>query len=137
MLNKRCRKYPVQEAHFNNVIPYPGTELYEWVKKNNYFLRQPEEYLNNASFWEKRPIFETPELPEAERIRLTGYLHKVRDEIHREAIIRMFRGHRLIGRLAGLVVANGLFERFYYRSKYWRKVIEYFRYKLPFGAKVA
>jgi len=132
---KLCRKYPIQEAHFNNVIPYPGTELYELVKSNNYFLRQPDEYLNNASFWEKRPIFETPELPEAERIRLTAYLHKVRDDIHREAIIRMFRGHKLIGRLASLIVANGLFERFYYLSKYWRKVIEYFRYKLPFGAK--
>ncbi|HEY97636.1 MAG TPA: radical SAM protein [Dehalococcoidia bacterium] len=132
-----CRKYPVQEAHFNNVIPYPGTELYEWVKSNNYFLRQPDEYLNNASFWEKRPIFQTPELPEAERIRLTAYLHEVRDEIHRKAVVRMFGGHRLIGKLASLVVANGLFERFYYRSKYWRKVIEYFRYKLPFGARAA
>ena len=34
----------------------------------------------------------TLELPEAERIRLTAYLHKVRDKIHREAITRMFRG---------------------------------------------
>ena len=63
----------------------------------------------------------TLELPEAEKIRLTAYLHKVRDKIHREAITRMFRGHKLIGKLASLVVTNGLFERLYYRSKYRRK----------------
>ena len=130
-----CRKYPIQEAHFNNVIPYPGTELYEWVKKNNYFLRQPDEYLNNASFWEKEPIFETPELPEAERVRLTGYLHEVRDEIHREAIYRIFGGNRLIGKLASLIIMNSFLERFYYQSRFWRKITEYFRYKLPFGSK--
>jgi radical SAM superfamily enzyme YgiQ (UPF0313 family) len=125
-----CRKYPIQEVHFNNVVPYPGTELYNWIEEHDYFLRQPDEYLNNASFWESVPIFQTPELPEAERVRLTGYLHKVRDELHREAVSRIFRKRRLIGRLASMIVANGLFERFYYRSRFWRKIIEFFRYKL-------
>jgi anaerobic magnesium-protoporphyrin IX monomethyl ester cyclase len=130
-----CRKYPIQEAHFNNVVPYPGTELYEWVENNNYFLRQPDEYLNNASFWEKEPIFETPELPRAERVRLTGYLAGMRNEIHRQAIGRLFHGHKLIGRLAGYILANGFLERYYYQSRFWRKIVEYFRYKLPFGAR--
>ena len=57
------RKYPVQEVHFNNTIPYPGTELFDWVEKHGGFLRAPDEFLNNASFWEDEPIFETPELP--------------------------------------------------------------------------
>ena len=128
-----CRKYPVQEVHFNNVVPYPGTELYEWVRNNNHFLRQPEEYLNNASFWEKKPIFETTELPKAERVRLTGYLHNVRDEVHREAIRRMFGRHKLTGKLAGRIFANSFLERFYYRSRFFRKIIEVFRYKLALG----
>jgi anaerobic magnesium-protoporphyrin IX monomethyl ester cyclase len=124
------RKYPIQEVHFNNVVPYPGTELYDWVKKNDYFLRQPDEYLNNASFWEKAPIFETPELPEAERIRLTKYLHNVREEVHREAIRRIFHKYRLIGNLVSRLLAGSFLERFYYKSRFWRKTIEYFRYKL-------
>jgi radical SAM superfamily enzyme YgiQ (UPF0313 family) len=41
-------KYPLQDVHFYNIIPYPGTELYDWVKENNRFLRQPEEYLNGS-----------------------------------------------------------------------------------------
>jgi anaerobic magnesium-protoporphyrin IX monomethyl ester cyclase len=127
------RKYPVQEVHFNNVIPYPGTELYEWVEKNNYFLRQPDEFLNNASFWEKVPIFETPELPRAERIRLTKYLHDVRKEIHRDAIRRIFHRYRLIGKLASLLLADSFLERYYYKSRFWRKIVEDFRYRLSGG----
>lgn len=128
-----CRKYPIQEVHFNNVVPYPGTELYEWIKNHNYFLREPDEYLNNASFWEKVPIFETPELPRAERVRLTKYLHGVRKEIHREAICRRFGRHRFIGKLAGRILDNRFLERFYYQNKFIRKIIEVFRYKLARG----
>jgi len=124
------RKYPIQEVHFNNVIPYPGTELYDWVKKNHYFLRQPDEFLNNASFWEKVPIFETPELPEAERVRLTKYLHTVRKEIHRDAIRQVFHRYRLLGKLASYLLADSFLERLYYKSRFWRKIVEDFRYRL-------
>jgi radical SAM superfamily enzyme YgiQ (UPF0313 family) len=123
-----CRKYPIQEVHFNNVVPYPGTELYNWIKEKNYFLRQPDEYLNNASFWEKRPIFETPELPEAERIRLTNYLQEIRKEVHRAAIHRIFHKNGLIGKLASGILSNRRLERFYYQSRFWRRIIEHFRY---------
>ena len=125
-----CRKYPIQEVHFNNVIPYPGTELYRWVNEKGYFLRSPDEFLNNASFWEKVPIFETPELPEAERIRLTAYLQKEREEVHRKAVSYMFRKHRLIGSVASFMIANGFLDRFYYQSRFWRRIIEFFRYNL-------
>jgi anaerobic magnesium-protoporphyrin IX monomethyl ester cyclase len=127
---KLSRKYPIQEVHFNNIVPYPGTELFEWIKQRNYFLRQPDEYLNNASFWEKKQIFQTPELPEAEKIRLTKYLYDVRKEIHREAIGRMFHRSKLVGRLASVVLSNKYLEKFYYKSRFWRRIIEYFRYKL-------
>lgn len=130
-----CRKYMVQEVHFNNVVPYPGTELYDWIAERRYFLRQPDEYLNDASFWERRPIFETPEMPEAERVRLTRYLRHVRDEIHRQAIQRMFRAHRVLGILAGRILSNRLLERFYYRRRFWRTIMEGFRYRLDASGK--
>jgi anaerobic magnesium-protoporphyrin IX monomethyl ester cyclase len=131
------RKYPIQEVHFNNVVPYPGTDLYNWVKENNRFLRQPDEYLNNASFWEKVPIFETPELPAAARIRLTRYLHEVRQEIHRQAIQRILHKYRFIGNLASWILANDLLERFYYRSVFIRRILEGVRYSLSSGKKAA
>jgi radical SAM superfamily enzyme YgiQ (UPF0313 family) len=123
------RKYPVQEVHFNHIIPYPGTELFDWIKENNYFLRQPDEFLNSASHLENVPIFETPELPEAERISLFKYLTKVRNEVHQNEVRRAFRKYKLIGKLASLVLVNGFFEKLFYQSKFWRKVVELFRYK--------
>jgi anaerobic magnesium-protoporphyrin IX monomethyl ester cyclase len=126
---KISRKYPIQEVHFNSIIPYPGTELYDWIKENKYFLRQPEEFLNNATFWDEEPIYETPELPAAERRKIPGYVSKVRREVHRDAVRRIFHRSRLIGNIMGFILANSLLERLYYQSNFWRKSMEYFRYR--------
>lgn len=126
---KISRKYPIQEVHFNSIIPYPGTELYDWIKGNNYFLRQPEEFLNNATFWDEEPIFETPELPAAIRRKIPGYVHEVRQEVHKEAVRRIFYKNKLIGKLASVILTNSILERLYYQSNFWRKFMEYFRYK--------
>src|SRR4030042_279229 len=40
-----ARKYPVARVNFNNAIPYPGTEMFDYVKEHNLFLIPPEEYL--------------------------------------------------------------------------------------------
>ena len=55
------------EVRFYNTEPYPGTEIYEWVKKNGKFLVEPEEYLNSRSRWEENPIFETDNFSAKER----------------------------------------------------------------------
>ena len=58
---------PDQVRYFN-LIPYPGTELFEWVKQNGKFLHQPEDYLNDLNYWGEEPVFETDEFPREERI---------------------------------------------------------------------
>lgn len=68
-------KYPVYDVRFYNLIPFPGTELYEWVKQHGYFLR--EDYLNDASHWVNEPIFETPELNRKQRRDLYNYASRV------------------------------------------------------------
>lgn len=54
---------------FNNLIPYPGTEVYEWIKnnKNARFLYPPEVYLNELTQKKLIPVFETDEFPLEER----------------------------------------------------------------------
>ena len=49
------RRYPIQDAHFYNIIPYPGTELFDWLKENDLFLMDPEEYLNKVSRAREHP----------------------------------------------------------------------------------
>jgi radical SAM superfamily enzyme YgiQ (UPF0313 family) len=57
------------EVRFYNAEPYPGTEFFDWIKKNGTFLSEPEEYLNSRSRWEESPIFETPDFTSKERIK--------------------------------------------------------------------
>ena len=56
------QKYPVVDIAFYHLIPFPGTELYEWVKANNRFRFKSPDYLNNASHWVNEPLFTTDEL---------------------------------------------------------------------------
>jgi len=59
-------------AVFYVLIPYPGTELFEWASSHGYFLYPPEEYLNfNAQERAKNLILiETPELSAKDRLKL-------------------------------------------------------------------
>lgn len=135
---RMTKKYPIQEVHFYNTIPTPGTELFNWVRENNLFLVQPEEYLNYASFWVNDPVFETPELPKEERLKLFTYLYKVRKQVHRDAMLRILRKkpvmrvlvrNRMIGQLLTYLLVHRFVEKFFYQNVFTRKIIEGFRYK--------
>lgn len=54
---------------FNNLIPYPGTEVYTWIEnnKNAKFLYNPEAYLNELTHKKLMPVFETDEFKFEER----------------------------------------------------------------------
>lgn len=60
-------KYPIVAANFYNIIPYPGTELFDYLQKNNLFLIDPKVYLNNVTTRNMRPLFRTASMTMAER----------------------------------------------------------------------
>lgn len=122
-------KYPLQDVHFYNIIPFPGTELYEWVKKNDRFILQPEDYLNDVTFNEINPIFDTPELPYEERLKLFKYLEGVRKQVHKKAVQRMFKNIPLVGSLAKTIVSTDLFLKLFYQSFAIRRFVDSQRYK--------
>ena len=86
-----ARKYPVFDAKFYNLIPFPNTEIYEWIEVYDDFLSPPEEYLNNASHWDVEPLFETPEFPRAERVRMLKRAQQVRKQIRKAAMRRKLK----------------------------------------------
>lgn len=65
---KLALKYPIFTAKFFNLVPYPGTELYNYVKKNNLFLIPPEEYFNKATHFLNVPVFTTREMSTEKRM---------------------------------------------------------------------
>ncbi len=89
-----AQSYPVADAKFFSLIPLPGTALYTWVSEHGYFVTPPEEYLNdpahwqNDARWDQRPVFETPELPFAQRIEALAYVAGVQRDIRARALQR-------------------------------------------------
>ncbi|MFQ5720893.1 MAG: B12-binding domain-containing radical SAM protein [Candidatus Aminicenantales bacterium] len=122
-------RYPVQDVHFYNIIPYPGTELFDWIKKNNYFLIQPGTYLNDISCLDKIPVFETPELREKERIEIFNYLERIRRKINKKAIQRFFGKKGFLGKIVSSIVLNSFTVKLFYGNFFIRKFIEKIRYK--------
>ncbi|MEK6808729.1 MAG: radical SAM protein [Nanoarchaeota archaeon] len=68
---KQALELPLDEVRFYNAIPYPGTELYNWVEKNGKWAIKPEVYLNDITSFDDRPVFETDDFSIADRIEAT------------------------------------------------------------------
>ena len=62
-----AKRMPFDQVNFWNMIPYPGTELLEWIKNNATLLYPEEVYLNRDSRCDGRPIFETADFSAEER----------------------------------------------------------------------
>ncbi len=127
---KLTLKYPVHDVHFYNTIPYPGTELFDWVQEHNAFLKKPEEYLNDMSCLVNEPVFETPELPADKRRELHKYLSKINKKVHRENICRKIGGPRFIQFLAKHLLNDWLIEKLFHQSVFFHKMIDRYRYRL-------
>jgi radical SAM superfamily enzyme YgiQ (UPF0313 family) len=80
---KLSLRYRIKDVRFYNIIPFPRTELYEWIEKNSEFLRDPNTYLNSTSLWDDEPIFETKELSYEERKEVLRLTKKIRNTIRR------------------------------------------------------
>src|SRR3989338_1700095 len=66
---KCAEEIDVDQLRFYNMIPYPGTEMFEWIKQNGRFLYPPEAYLNDFNYWGEEPVFETDDFTREERIK--------------------------------------------------------------------
>jgi radical SAM superfamily enzyme YgiQ (UPF0313 family) len=91
----------VDFVNFYNLVPYPGTETYEWVKQHGRFLVPEEEYLRHISYRDNKPIFETDEFTAAERMRII----KESFALYHKTLLRFRLGRRL-GYLAYLLICT-------------------------------
>jgi len=97
---KFARRMPFDFVNFWNLVPYPGTELLEWVRENAILLYPEEVYLNRTSYGEARPIFETADFSAEERRKAYQLGHS----LERESIAYWKMG-RFWGRV-GLAISS-------------------------------
>lgn len=97
-------KYPVTEAFFYNLTPFPDTELYDWVEKNGYFALPPSEYLNGNMHWSNTPAFFTPELSVKQRKLIYKRGLKISNKLRRAYKFLCYRdGFRKVAVLGNLL----------------------------------
>jgi radical SAM superfamily enzyme YgiQ (UPF0313 family) len=95
-----AQKYAISGAYFYNLIPFPGTELFEWIRKNDYFIKQPDFYLNEIAHYDNIPLFETPEMNMKERKKAYREAKKVARKIYRKYVARKLSR---LGAFAGMI----------------------------------
>jgi radical SAM superfamily enzyme YgiQ (UPF0313 family) len=64
-----AKKLPANYVNFSNMVPYPGTETYGYIKEKGKFLLPKETYLTESTTKLGNPVFETPEFSSEERIK--------------------------------------------------------------------
>lgn len=84
-------KYPISDVHFYNPLPFPGSELYDWVLKNGYFIEDFSKYINEHCNFSNKPVFATPELSAKERTKLLEKSKRVEKKILRRYIARKMK----------------------------------------------
>ncbi|GFP28017.1 B12-binding domain-containing radical SAM protein [Candidatus Hakubella thermalkaliphila] len=94
-----ARSLPTDFVNMYNLVPYPGTDLYHWIKQNGRFLVDEKTYLSGIAAYDDNPIFETKEFPREERVKA---LKKGRALYERRVI--QFRLGKTLGYLGYLLM---------------------------------
>lgn len=123
-------RYPVFSARFYNVIPFPKTELFDFVKKNNYFILKPVDYLNNVNHFTNVPIFWTPEMSAEERKRAFDLGQATQSQVYRNFFIKQFKRHGPLGKILAYTLSSKIFLNVYWSTPMVRKLADFFRYRL-------
>lgn len=121
-------RYPITSAKFYNIIPFPTTELYDWIEKNNYFIRSPEEIMNNASHFINQPCFYTPEMSVLDRRRAFRMGQGVTRKIRRQFIERKIKAPLVIKRSFSWIYTQPFVERMSVNNPDFVRIKEALRY---------
>ncbi|MDD5066390.1 MAG: radical SAM protein [bacterium] len=122
-------KYPVFTAKFFNLIPYPGTELYEYLKKNDLFLVQPEEYFNKATHSINVPVFKTREMSIDERMNAFKTGTQTEIQVVRNFLRNKYSKVWLVRSILSLMPLKFILN-LYWNNRLFRKIVSKIRYYL-------
>jgi len=123
------QKYPVKRIILNNPVPYPGTELFDIVKRNGWFVIQPEEYLNTTTEDVTEPVFATPELSREQRIEILKKSRKIERQVTIRAVYRMYQKFGILGYVMAWIFSLPFFEKLFFKNKIFRQLIEMIRHR--------
>ena len=132
-----AKKYPVMKAFFFNLIPFPGTELYEYVHKHNLLVGPYDELINRPDELKLRsqPFFWTPEMSIEERVEALKMTQALSFEIQMNTLRRKLEPR--VGKWPAIVLSrigqSPAFERFSLKHRRLRMILD----RIVFGMRRA
>ncbi|MFC1581037.1 B12-binding domain-containing radical SAM protein [Thermodesulfobacteriota bacterium] len=125
-------KYPVFRVNFYNIIPYPKTEIYEWIEKKGYFIREPKDYLNDLSANDIAPVFKTEEMSVSEKIELLREARRIERKVLENSVLRRLERIKvrgILGKIIAYLLSRKITEELIFKHVIIRKIFEYARYQ--------
>jgi anaerobic magnesium-protoporphyrin IX monomethyl ester cyclase len=119
-------RYPLSRTFFFNIIPYPGTVLYDYLKEHGLMREDPDQYLGTLEQTEIRPVFETPEISMHERIRLLKQSVRISEKVRRRFLRKRFARFGIFSYVLAFLASWNLTEPILKRSRFFSN------YFLPF-----
>jgi radical SAM superfamily enzyme YgiQ (UPF0313 family) len=127
-------KYPVFKVDFYNLLPFPGTQLYEWVNEQDRWLGNRDELLNSSDKsvrFGSNLFFETEQLSAEDLARVKERVRHVMKVVERRYIERALR--EKMGVLAypiAFLASTRVVQKLYFNNNCFRKMAETVRYSL-------
>lgn len=97
---------PTDFVNFYNLLPYPGTESFTWAKQHASFIIPPDDFLENISYRDNSPVFETAEFTRQQRQKVVA----MGFALYRKKILT-FRLGRFLGNLVYLFTSIGIINK--------------------------
>ena len=102
-----ARVLPTNFVNMYNLVPYPGTALYDWINKSGKWLYSMEYILSEIGSRDLKPAFETKEFTKEERIEIL----KMAFDLYEYRIL-IFRLGGILGRASYYATRHPLIMKF-------------------------
>jgi len=116
-------RYPISSAIWYHILPYPETELYKWLKDNDFLLEESSDYLNSASRRRNHPLFIIPTLSLKERKKAWKYSRKVMNKITVRSTKRKLKKLGILGNIIAHAYGSFLLRNLLIGNEMVRKLI--------------
>lgn len=120
-----AKRYPIFSANFYNIIPFPGTELFEWIRNKRLFVEQVDEYLNYGDAFANRVFFQTQEMPLEDRRKAVLLANKVSKEILRNYLCRKLKSFGLFAKPLSAFLASDFVQGAYRKSTVVKRILRW------------
>jgi len=117
-------RYPIRGAKFYNIIPFPTTELFEWISEKGYLLHPLEHILNNASHFINEPCFFTPEMSANDRKRAFRMGQTITRRVRRNFIERKVNAPLILRKLFSFLYTIPTLENIIFNNSFFVRLKE-------------